>query len=82
MAVRTEAEQDQIEARKVTRAQFEEAAEFFFVISGGCGGVGIFREYTIHIPGGNWNFRQHRFIHHAVVAVGVVGRDVTLVAEK
>ena len=82
VAVGTHAEQDEVEAREFSGLEREEAAQFVFIFEGGCGGVGILRFHPEDIFGGNGNLRQQRLMHHAVVAVGVIGWDVALVAEK
>ena len=82
MSVGTHAEKNQIEAGKFSGFEFEEAAKLSFIIGGRGVGIGILSGHAKNIVGGNGDFREQRFLHHAVIAFGIGWRNMTFVAEK
>ena len=82
VAVRPQAEQDQIEARELAWRQGKKAAQSLLV-GQGCGpGVGFFGVNPEYILRAQGDLGQHGFIRHAVVAVGMVRRYVAFVAPE
>ena len=76
------ADEDDVEARKLTGGETEERCEELFVFVGGFFGIGIFGFDAVDLLGLERELLQHRLVGHAEVAVFIVGGDVALVAEE
>src|SRR5438270_12647828 len=81
MAVLTQAQQDQVKARRLARDGMEEFAQLIFIILGG----GFRRKLgaeTMDVFRRDGHPREQGLIRHAIVAVRMVRRDGALVAKK
>jgi hypothetical protein len=76
------AEQDEIEARELSRPERKKILQSFFVGFGrGCG-VGILCGNSEYVSRRHRNLRQHGLFRHFVVAVRIGGRHVPLIAPE
>ncbi len=82
MAIGTETEDDEIEAWELTLTELEKGANAGFVLGGGLLRIWKFGAHPVYVFGRHGDFRQESFVRHAVVAVGMVGWDVSLVANE
>ncbi len=81
VTIGTHAEQDQIKTRE-RGSGLEKLAEGLFIDLGGLCGVRIFGWNPENILGADWRLGEQRLAGHAVVAFGILRRDMALVTEE
>src|SRR5262249_47841989 len=82
VALIAHADESDVEAWKLTGRKFEKRSEELLVLLRGFFGIGIFGSDAMHLLGLERKLREHRLVGHAKVAIFVVRRDMTLVAEE
>src|SRR5581483_12356754 len=82
VAIRTQPQQDQIEARGLVTAKTKSLLQDAFIFLRSGSGVGILGWYAEDVLGIGCNQRQHSLLRHAVVAVRMIGRNVALVTPE
>src|ERR1700679_1794557 len=82
MAVRAEAQQNEIEARKFSRFQGKKLLQSLLVAFGRGRGIRVFGRDGKYVGSRHWNLRQDAFVRHAIIALRIRGRHVAFVSEE
>src|SRR5258705_4979659 len=82
MSVGSQTQKDQIKAGELSWRETEKFLQGLLILPSGVVHVFLFSVNAENILPTHRDLRQQRFIRHAVIAVGVVGRNVTLVTPE
>src|SRR5882724_1125209 len=82
MSVGSQTQKDQIKAGELSWRETEKFLQGLLIFPSGVVRVLLFSVNAKNILRTHRDLRQQRFISHAVIAVGVVGRNVTLVTPE